>query len=82
MESEKTLQWLSGRFGIPKEDIVWYNSGSCYSRIVVKTEASAKKVHDVVCHETVNGGMLGGMPLGGISKSPNKDGSIYYDVTC
>lgn len=71
-------KWLSERFGIPEEDILWYNSGSCYSRIVVRTKESADKVHEKVKKDTVNGGMLHGMPLGGISEM--KDGT--FDVTC
>lgn len=82
MESKETLTWLSKRFGIPEEDIVWYNSGICYSRIVVRTEESANKVHKSVVHESVNGGMLHGMPLGGISKYKNESGELVYDVTC
>lgn len=78
MIDEKTKQWLSKRFNIPMDDIVWYNSGICYSRIVVKTEESALKVHEKVKGHTANGGWFHGMPLG--SYSQTKEG--HYDVTC
>ena len=82
MESKETIKWLSGRFNIPAEDILWYNPGICYSRIRVKTREAAENVHNAVKHETVNGGMLHGMPLGGISEGKNQDDNVYYDVTC
>jgi hypothetical protein len=75
-------KWLSERFGIPEDDIIWYNSGICYSRIHVKTYESAIKVSKAVSSGVVNGGLLDGMPLGSFSKYMAKDGSIYYDVTC
>lgn len=78
MEKQETIDYLTKRFGIPAEDIVWFNSGSCYSRIVVRTKESAQKVHDAVKGDTANGGMLHGMTLGGISEM--KDGT--FDVTC
>jgi len=82
MEQEDVKRWAAERFGIPIEDIVWYNNGICYDRIIVKTEESAKKVREEVKMLTVNGGMLDGMPLGGISEAPQEDGEIYYDVMC
>lgn len=75
------LKWLSERFGIPESDILWYNSGCCYSRIGVLTHTSAEKVRDKVKGDAANGGMLDGMPLGGISEIKDA-GHIYYDVTC
>lgn len=77
-----TKIWISKRFGIPIEDILWYNSGICYSRVCVKTMDSATKVRVKVNGQTANGGMLDGMRLGGISEMEDKDGSVYYDVTC
>lgn len=74
---EETKQWLSNRFSIPTEDIVWYNSGICYDRIKVKTEESAKKVSESVKGNYVNGGWYDGMSLGGYTKYD--DG---YDVMC
>ena len=82
MISQETKDWASKKFDIPAKDIVWYNHGSCYDRIIVKTEESAKKVHEKVKGERVNGGMLDGMPLGGISELKSQDGIIEYDVTC
>lgn len=79
---KETLNYLSKRFDIPEEDIVSYNSGICYSRIVVRTQESANKVHDSVKDNTVNGGMFDGMQLGGIRKYKNEFGKLLYDVTC
>lgn len=78
MIDEKTQQWLSKMYGIPENEIVWYNSGICYSRIGVKTEESALKVREKVKGRTANGGWFDGMPLG--SYSQTKEGN--YDVTC
>lgn len=75
---EETKQWLSEKFSIPTDDILWYNSGTCYDRIGVKTEESAKKVTQAVRGGYVNGGMYDGMPLG--SCSPSNDGT--YDIMC
>jgi hypothetical protein len=80
--NKEDLKWLSERFKIPESDILWYNSGTCYSRIQVKTKESANKVHDIVKNDTVNGGVLHNMPLGGISEYKDNTGNIYYDVTC
>jgi len=83
MESEEsTKEWASKHFGIPKEDVMWYNSGSCYDRIGVLTEASAKKVGEKVKGQGVNGGYLHGMPLGGYTKKTSYDGIEYFDVYC
>lgn len=82
MKKTEDYTWLVKRFGIPLNEILWYNSGTCYSRIGVTTEKSAHAVSNSVKNDTVNGGMLHGMPLGGISKIKNEDGSIYYDVIC
>lgn len=75
--TNETLQWAANRFGIPVEDVVWYNSGICYDRIGVKTKKSADKVTAKVAGETVNGGMYDGMPLGG--QRFYKD---HYDIMC
>jgi hypothetical protein len=80
---QSTKEWLSKRFGIPEDDVIWYNAGCCYSRVGVKSRESAEKVNNTVNRETVNGGMLDGMPLGGISEyKDEKTGKIQYDVTC
>jgi len=76
------FDWLAKRFGIPESDILWYNSGICYSRIQVRTRESAEKVSKAVQGETVNGGMLDGMPLGGISEYHDSNDKILFDVTC
>ena len=78
---EDTKKWLSNKFGIPQEDIVWYNAGICYNQIIVTTRSSAEKVREAVKGETVNGGMLHGMPLGGISIY-GKGEVITYRVMC
>lgn len=75
---EQTKEWAAKEFGIPKEEVLWYNSGICYSRIGVTTHESAKKVAKKVENQTVNGGMFHGMSLGSIALS--KDGT--FDVTC
>jgi hypothetical protein len=40
----ETREWAAKEFGIPENEIVWYNSGICYDRIVVTSEKAAKKV--------------------------------------
>lgn len=70
-------KWLANHFGIPEESILWYNSGICYSRIEVTTKESADKVSDKVKGQTVNGGMLDGMPLGGQTETPSKTFEVY-----
>lgn len=76
-----TRKHLSERYGIKPEEIEWYNFGICYDRIVVNTKEAATKVHDAVKGGTVNGGMLHGMPLGGIYEYV-ENGKTLYDVTC
>lgn len=71
--TESTKTWLVQRFGIPVDDIVWFNGGTCYDSIIVKTKESADKVTAAVKGETVNGGYFHGMPLGG---QENSDGNI------
>lgn len=82
MEKKEDFSWLSKRFGISEDEIIWYNSGICYSRIEVKSRQAAEIVHIAVTGQTVNGGLLDGMPLGGISEYKDKKGNIYYDVIC
>ena len=62
--SDSDKKWVTKEFGIPEEDVLWYNSGSCYDRIGVVTKESADKVSAKVREGTVNGGMYHGMPLG------------------
>jgi hypothetical protein len=76
--SESTMEWIVGRFGIDPADVVWYHSGICYNRIVVKTKAAADKVTQVARKRTANGGWFHGMTLGGQTARP--DGT--FDVMC
>ena len=79
---DDTRNWLATRFGIPEEDIIWFNNGNCYDRILVKSQQSADKVTNLVKEEYVNGGYLHGLSLGGQSKYQDTDGNIVYDVMC
>lgn len=72
------IQWAAKEFGLKENQVLWYHSGICYSRIGVKSKAAANKVTHAVKGNTVNGGMLDGMPLGGQIKK--KDGT--YEVYC
>ena len=81
MNNEDKL-YVSQRFDIPIDDVLWFNSGICYSRVGVKSIDSANKVREKVNGQSANGGMLDGMPLGGIAEMKDDNGNIYYDVTC
>lgn len=63
-EKERLGNW----YGIPAEVILWYNSGICYSRLMVSTKAAALKAARKVKGRTVNGGWFHGMPLGVINR--------------
>jgi hypothetical protein len=69
------------RFGLKPDEVLFYNSGICYDRIVVTTMRAAKKVAKAVEGDTANGGFLDGMPLGGISDTKH-DGKQAYSVYC
>lgn len=69
------------RFGIEADEVLFYNRGICYDRIVVTTMRAARKVAKSVEGDTVNGGFLHGMPLGGISDTKH-DGKQAYSVYC
>ncbi len=69
------------RFGLMPSDVLFYNSGICYDRIVVTTMQAARKVAKAVKGGTVNGGYLDGMPLGGISEEKRED-KVAYSVYC
>lgn len=71
--TDETKKWLADQFGISVDDIVWFNGGTCYDSIIVKTKEAADKVTNAVKDETVNGGYFHGMPLGG---QENSDGNI------
>ena len=76
---DKARDYCVRTFGIKPEEFVWHHSGICYSRIGVNTKEAAEKVRAKVKGETVNGGYLHGMPLGGYDK-PNENGT--YDIKC
>jgi hypothetical protein len=63
----KTKKWIASRYEIPESEILGYNSGSCYSKAWVTTRTAADKIAAAVKGDTVNGGMLHGMSLGGIT---------------
>lgn len=69
------------RFGLKDEEVLFYNRGICYCRIVVTTMKAARKVAKAVKGDTVNGGMLDGMPLGGISEETTR-GVKGFSVYC
>ncbi len=71
----------SKRFGLKTDEVLFYNSGICYDRIVVTTMRAARKVAKAVKGRTVNGGYLDGMPLGGISEEKRED-KVAYSVYC
>lgn len=70
-------EYVARRFGISVDDVKGFNSGCCYSKVWVKTREAAEKVSAAVRGETVNGGMLHGMGLGGIDTSIDKDITIF-----
>lgn len=79
---QQEKEYAAKRFSIPIEDVLFYNSGICYDRVGVLTKESADKVTEAVENQTVNGGMLDGMPLGGQRKMPREEGGEYFDVIC
>lgn len=76
-----TRSYLAGKFKIPDADVLWYNSGCSYDRIVVRTKKSALAVAKAVKGQTVNGGWFHGAALGRIEPT-TYDGKRAYDVTC
>lgn len=83
MNLQETKKWASERFGIPEDDIIGYNHGICYDRILVTTKESANKVTAYCEGQTVNGGMFDGMPLGNQSHyKRDKNNEEYYDIMC
>jgi hypothetical protein len=69
------------RFNLKPEEVLFYNRGICYDRIVVTTMQAARKVAKAVDGDTVNGGYFDGMPLGGISEATIR-GVKGFDVRC
>jgi len=78
---QQTREWAAKEFGIKPEEVLWYNSGSCYDRIGVLTKEAADLVTQKVNGQYANGGMLDGMPLGGQIQY-ERDGVTYWNVTC
>lgn len=70
-------KWAAEKFGISPEEVIWYNSGSCYDRVIVSTKAAAQKVARAVKGGTANGGWYHGLPLGVITERGGR-----FDVTC
>ena len=69
------------RFGLKLDEVLFYNRGICYDRIVVTTWLAAMKVRKAVKGETVNGGYFDGTPLGATTEA-TVNGVRGYDVTC
>lgn len=69
------------RFGLKLDEVLFYNRGICYDRIVVTTRQAAKEVAKSVEGETVNGGYFDGAPLGGITEA-TIHGVKGFSVTC
>lgn len=79
--SDAHRKWLSDRFNVPADSVLWYNSGCCYSRIALTTKRAAKAAAKAVAGETVNGGWFDGMPLGAITEIAARDGApSYFEV--
>jgi hypothetical protein len=79
---EEARQAGAKRFGLKPDEVLFYNKGICYDRIEVTTKRAARKVAKSVKGDTVNGGFLDGMPLGGISDVKRDDGKVAYSVYC
>ena len=69
------------RFGLRVDEVLFYNRGICYDRIVVDTGLAALKVRKAVAGETVNGGYFDGAPLGSTTEA-TVGGVRGYSVTC
>jgi hypothetical protein len=76
-EIDSGRKYAAERFSIPLDEVVWFNSGICYSRVVTTTLSAAKKVAAASNNKTCNGGWFDGMPLGGISRNGEN-----YDTMC
>ncbi len=79
---DRDYSFYEDKYGIPAGTVVWYNSGSCYSRIGVNTLQAAKAVQRIAGMETANGGYMHGERLGTISALQQPDGGTHYDITC
>jgi hypothetical protein len=69
------------RFGLKPDEVLFYNRGICFDRIVVTTMQAARKVAKSVEGDTVNGGYFDGAPLGSITGA-TINGAKGFDVTC
>ena len=69
------------RFGLNHDDVLFYNRGICFDRIIVTTMQAARKVAKSVEGDTVNGGYFDGSPLGSITGA-TINGAKGFDVTC
>ena len=69
------------RFKLRPDEVLFYNRGICYDRIVVTTMRAGRKVRKAVAGETGNGGYFHGTPLGGISEA-TIHGVKGFNVTC
>ncbi len=76
---ERNRQHAAKDFGLADNEVLWYNGGICYSRVIVTTREAADKVAAQVKGRHVNGGYLHGMELGYI-REYSRDGAIVYDV--
>ena len=76
-EIDSGRKYAAQRFEIPVEEIVYFNSGSCYDRVITTTLSAAKKVAVSVKGQTCNGGWYDGMALGHIHRSGKN-----YDTMC
>lgn len=74
--AERARQYAIEAFGLADEEVVWYNSGVCYDRVIVTTREAAEKVAAQVKGRHVNGGWFHGMELGGITE----DSKGRFDV--
>jgi hypothetical protein len=78
----ESVAYAAKEFKLKVEDVVFYNGGICYSTIVVRSEAAAKKVARKVKGDTVNGGWYDGMPLGRITTEHDAFGKMVWRVMC
>ena len=62
-QNAKAIAYAAQRFGLKLDEVTGYNGGCCYDKVWVTTREAAEKVAAKVKGDTVNGGMLHGMPL-------------------
>jgi hypothetical protein len=76
-EIDSGRKYAAQRFGIPIKEVVWFNCGSSYNRVITTTLSAAKKVAASSKNGSCNGGWFNGMSLGGISRNGEN-----YDTMC